>query len=160
MHTLRFRPETSADDDFLIPLYASCRADAALLAQWPSEQRDVFINQQFQLQRQHYQREYPNADYSIILADEQAIGRWYLYRDAAYYELLDIGLIPEYRNKAIGSRLVNDLLSEAGRVNKSVRVFVEQDNPAQRFYSRLGFNTIEQHGAHLLLTWQPNYTNP
>jgi len=160
MHTLRFRPETSADDNFLIPLYASCRADAALLSQWPSEQRDLFINQQFQLQRQHYQREYPNADYSIILADEQAVGRWYLYRDEAYYELLDIGLIPDYRNKTIGSQLLHELLNEAQRVKKPVRVFVEQDNRAQRFYARLGFNATEVHGAHVLLTWQPNCTNP
>ena len=63
--------------------------------------------------------------------------------------------MPSERNAGIGSFLLRGLVDEAGRVGKVVRIYVESYNPSLRFFERLGFRQIEQHGIHLLLEWSP-----
>ena len=48
-----------------------------------------------------------------------------------------------------------DLLASAAEAVKSVALHVEQHNPAQRLYQRLGFVFRQTEGVHLLLEWQP-----
>ena len=65
---------------------------------------------------------------------------------------LAISILPEYRNQGIGAMLMNrlfDLLRERGY--KRTSLSVQQNNPAVRFYERLGYIVTEEkidHAGH------------
>jgi ribosomal protein S18 acetylase RimI-like enzyme len=77
--------------------------------------------------------------------------RGYGYVDDATPELA-ISLLPAYRNRGIGTRLLRSLLGRmaaAGYAKTSLSV--DRDNPASRLYSRLGFETIAEQEKDLLM---------
>ena len=52
---------------------------------------------------------------------------------------LAMSMLPAYRGQGIGSRLLELVLSEAGRVHAGVCLSVDEDNPAKKLYDRNGF---------------------
>lgn len=77
--------------------------------------------------------------------------RGYGYVDEATPELA-ISLLPAFRNRGIGTRLLRSLLGRmavAGYARSSLSV--DRDNPASRLYGRLGFETIAERGEDLLM---------
>ena len=85
----------------------------------------------------------------------QPAGRLYVDRGANEIRIVDIALLPEYRNAGIGSGLLDDLLAEAPQAGKPVRIHVEKFNPAMSLYRRLGFVAAGEEGAYDLMRWQP-----
>jgi ribosomal protein S18 acetylase RimI-like enzyme len=154
MLIVKLRPETIADEKLLRTLYASSRADEMAFLPWSVEQKTVFLDRQFDLQRKHFQEIYPNADFAIILVENNPAGRWYLYRGSQVIHIIDISLLPEYRNKGVGSNLLKSLMTEARINQKSVRLNVESANRAVRLYQRLGFIASEECGIHQLMEWK------
>lgn len=143
------------DMPVLRKIYASTRADELALLGWTAEQQQVFLRQQFDAQHHHYQTSYTNARFQLVLADDQPIGRLYVARWPNEIRLIDITLLPEYRNAGIGSRLLHDLLDEALASGRPVRIHVEKFNPALRLYQRFGFVGIEDRGIHWFMEWAP-----
>jgi ribosomal protein S18 acetylase RimI-like enzyme len=64
--------------------------------------------------------------------------------------LIDIALLPQYRNQGIGSTLLRELLADAARAGCAVSLKVENTNPAARLYERLGFQTVDEDGMYAL----------
>jgi len=149
------RPVTPADDEFLIAVYGSSRAEELAQVVWPEGQKEAFVRWQFDMQRQDYNRNYPNAEYSVILLDESPAGRIWIERDDKVIHLLDIAILPQFQNRGIGTLLLRQLIDESARTEKSLRhtVFV-LNTDAHRFYERLGFVDIEESGAHQLMEWR------
>jgi GNAT superfamily N-acetyltransferase len=104
---------------------------------------------QFEAQHRFYQEQYPDASFQIILADDSPIGRLYVDRGPQAFCIVDIALLPEHRGAGIGSAIMSELLAEAGRAQKPVRIHVERFNPALRLYARLGFVVIGDTGVYL-----------
>ena len=148
------RPVSSDDEAFLIEVYASTRAEEVAGLPWDANQRDSFMRMQFAAQQQDYQRRFPDSDHRLLLLDGRPAGRVYLARSENEIRILDIALLPEHRNKGIGTRIIKDLLTEASQSRKSVRVYVEQFNPALALFERLGFSRAEDIGTHFLLEWR------
>ena len=69
--------------------------------------------------------------------------------------LVDLSLLPEYRNRGIGSALLRDLLDEAAGANKRVILHVSQGNPAARLYERHGFSYVGEQGIYWRMEWRP-----
>jgi ribosomal protein S18 acetylase RimI-like enzyme len=69
--------------------------------------------------------------------------------------VVDITLLPEFRGRGIGTRLIRDLMDEGARTGSRVTLYVEAFNPAYRLYTRLGFQRIDEYGAYELLEWRP-----
>ncbi len=111
---------------------------------------------QFAGQQEHYQKTFPTASHQIILSGGRPVGRLYVARLEQEIRIVDITLLPPERNAGIGSSLLSELLDEAGRVGKVVRIYVENFNPSLRLFERLNFEPVEQHGIHLLLEWSSN----
>lgn len=156
--SVSLRPATVADDSFLLALYASTRSEEFAGVGWNEQQTQAFLQMQFEAQR----RCYPEADNRIILLHERAVGRIMVDRSEEAMLLVDISLLPEFRNAGIGTRLLRDLLNEATVAATPVRLHVLASNAARRLYERLGFTPIMDESssiggarAYLEMTWVP-----
>lgn len=154
--SLRLKSFTEADLPFLYRVYASTRIEEVAQADWSEEQATAFLTMQFEAQHAHYQSHYPKARYDLILLKKKPIGRFYVDRGAKDILVIDIALLPEYRNLGVGGYLMRELLREAQTKGQPVLIHVERFNPALRFYDRLGFQVLEDKGVYLFLKWTPS----
>jgi ribosomal protein S18 acetylase RimI-like enzyme len=155
---LSLRPTTAADVPFLLTVYAGTRLDELAMLPWNLQQKEAFILMQFNAQKQHYSMAYPDADYHIIFVNDQPVGRLIVDRAAASLTLIDISLLPADRGRGIGTRVLNELLSEARSFAKPVLLYVELTNPAKRLYERLGFFAEQEDALYCQMKWIPNIT--
>ena len=152
--SILLREVTAEDEPFLREVYASTRALELSLVAWSAEQREAFLKFQFDAQNSYYHEQYPYAAYQIILNDNSPVGRLYVAKGPAELKILDITVLPQYRNAGIGTVLLRDLIAEAEQAGKCVRIWVEHFNPSQRLFGRLGFFKVEEDGYNHLLEWR------
>jgi ribosomal protein S18 acetylase RimI-like enzyme len=89
-------------------------------------------------------REYFNPDKTkIIQADGVDIGMLNVEERSDCIYLGDIQIDSTYRNKGIGTHLIETVIKSANLVNKPVRLRVLKGNPARNLYLRLGFREIQ-----------------
>lgn len=143
------------DADFLYSVYASTRADEMARVDWTTEQQEAFLHMQFNAQSQFYIANYPGAEFQVITLNDQPIGRLYIHGREDEIRIMDIALLPEYRNLGIGSVLLQNILKRGKNLNLPVSIHVEQFNPAMRLYKRMGFYPKEDKGVYLLMEWSP-----
>ena len=98
--------------------------------------------------------------FQIILQKGEPVGRLYVDRRKDEIRLIDIALLPELHGQGIGSWLLQDLMDEAKKVGKPIRIHVERFNPALRLYERLGFTHIADQGVYYLMEWSVNGAKP
>jgi len=153
--TVSLQPFTAADEPFLIQVYASSRADEMALVPWSEEQKLAFLTAQFNAQQVHYQKTYPEAQHDIVLVDGDPAGRLFVARLATEIRIVDLALLPKYRNRRIGSRLLNDLKRESEKLGVPLSVYVEQFNPSLPVFVHHGFIAGKQEGFHILMEWVP-----
>ena len=67
--------------------------------------------------------------------------------------IMDVALLPEHRNRGVGTALLRNLQAEGAAAGKHVSIHVERFNPALRLYERLGFRPVADRGVYLLLEW-------
>lgn len=153
---VELRPVTASDDQFLLSVYASTRHDELAQVEWPEGQKEQFLRWQFDLQRAEYSSRFPDADYRVILVNQQPAGRFWTGTDDEQIRLLDIALLPQFQNRGVGTALLRRLIDQAAKAGKALRhmVFV-LNNDAERFYLRLGFKRIEDFGAYKHMEWKP-----
>src|SRR5436309_4435880 len=101
--TLALRPIRPEDGSFLYAVYASTRLEELAPLGWSAEQQAAFLTQQFNAQHQYYQANFSDAKFQVILLAGQQVGRLYVARQPDQILLIDIALLPEYRNAGIGS---------------------------------------------------------
>jgi ribosomal protein S18 acetylase RimI-like enzyme len=161
--SVTLRPAVESDRDFLQRLFASTRErELAFLAGNPAA-KALFISGQFAAQRDSYLRSFPEASHDIIEVNGVCAGRLYVDRGLAALHLIDISLLPEYRGRGIGSKLLRALLAEAAQMKGTIKLSVAESNPAQRWYQRLGFETVGSDGMYSFLVAgasEPTSLNP
>lgn len=148
-------PITAEDEDFLLLVYGSTRAEEMACVPWNQEQKDAFVRVQFAAQQRHYAAEYPQATHEIICTGGVPAGRIYLNRSSEEFHILDITVLPQYRNAGTGSVVLGRIMDEAAKAGKPVTIYVENYNPSLRLFTRLGFQCVEENGFHLLLKKLP-----
>jgi ribosomal protein S18 acetylase RimI-like enzyme len=153
---LGLRPATSADEPFLLKLFATTRSDELALMNWDENQKGAFIAMQFKAQNQHYAMNYPQAQNNIILWNDDPVGRLLLDRGEREFTLVDVALLPTHRGNGIGTSLIQDIVKEAAAARKPIRLHVLSSNAAKRLYERLGFSRIGgDAAAYLEMIWVP-----
>lgn len=150
---------TAAPDDrvLLRAIYGSTRQHELDRTDWDDRQKEAFIDHQFDAQDEYYKKVYPDSDYDILLYEGQPAGRLYVERHLipGTIRIVDIALLPDFRNQGIGQIVLNLLQEEAAQTSKSLSIHVERFNPAMRLYERLGFQKIkETHGVYYLMEWK------
>jgi len=153
--SITLRDISPDDETFLLEVYASTRAYEMSLVPWTDEQKDAFVRMQFAAQHGHYHERFPDADYKLILQNDKAVGRIYVLREPEAIRILDITILPAYRNAGAGTLLIQAIMNEGRQTNKNVHIYVESFNPSLRLFERLGFAIAEQDGINLLLEFQP-----
>jgi ribosomal protein S18 acetylase RimI-like enzyme len=152
---ITFRPIEEGDQEFLARLYASTRQDEMAMLDWPQEEKDAFLRQQFDAQHRYYQEVFVGAAFDLILLDGKPAGRLYVDRRDDEIRLIDIALLTEHRRRGVGRILMEQVLAEGQKAGKPVRIHVERNNPALRLYDRLGFERVEDQGVYFLMEWRP-----
>jgi len=151
---LRLRDEQETDLPFLAALYASTRQDELAQTGWSAAEQDAFLAMQFRAQREFYLKHFASDRFQIVIAGEEPMGRLYVGRWPQETRVIDIALLPAWRGRGIGARLMREVMDDARLRNVPVRIHVETFNPAQRLYARLGFMPIEDKGVYQLMEWR------
>jgi ribosomal protein S18 acetylase RimI-like enzyme len=147
----RLRPVAAGDRAFLAAVYASTRMEELAATDWTDAQKADFCEMQFTAQDAHYRQHYLTADFQVIEIEGTPAGRLYVDRWENEIRIMDIALLPRYRGKGVGTRLLLELQQEAAGCGKILSIHVERFNPALRLYERLGFRMAEDKGVYLLL---------
>jgi ribosomal protein S18 acetylase RimI-like enzyme len=153
-HRVTLRAAETADMPFLFQVYASTRAEELAQVPWSGEEVRAFLVMQFNAQHTYYQSHYAGAQFLVILVDDVPAGRLYIDWWEMELRVMDIALLPEFRNQGIGSQLIGDLLRQAAARRLPVTLHVEPFNPAMRLYTRLGFQKIGEAGVYWLMRWE------
>ena len=146
------RPE---DKPFLLRLFAATRSDELTLMNLDEHQKKGFIAMQFEAQSRQYVMSYPQAQNSIILWNDDPIGRLLLDRGEREFTLVDVALLPDHRGSGIGTSLIQDIVKEAATAGKPIRLHVFTSSAAKRLYERLGFSQVGGDAVYLEMKWVP-----
>lgn len=149
--SLRLRPGTGDDADFLFGLYATSRAEELDRTGWDAATRTAFLRMQLTAQQTHYTACYPDAQFNIVEQDGCPVGRLYVDRSEQMIRVIDIALLPAFRGRGIGTTLLRNVLAEASTLGRVVTLHVECFNPARRWYEWLGFTEVASDGVYVLM---------
>jgi ribosomal protein S18 acetylase RimI-like enzyme len=150
---LTLRPVLQEDEDFLFEVYVSTRTDELIQTGWDDAQKQSFLKLQFAAQRQYYEDRFPEGKHQIILVNNLPAGRIYVASSDKEIRILDLALLPQYRNAGIGTSILQNILTEAKTSGKPVRIYVESFNRSLRLFERLGFRKANEAGLHFLMEW-------
>ena len=153
---VRLRPVEPGDEEFLLRVYASSRADEMKLVPWDEEQKRAFVRSQFEAQYAQYHERFPDAEYNVILLDGGPAGRLWIGRTPEQIRLLDIAILPEFQNQGVGAVVLGKLVAESDERGLPLRHMVFKLNTAaMRFYQRFGFSQIDDVGAYIHMERRP-----
>src|SRR5215208_2895491 len=143
------RPVAPEDQEFLLRVYASTRAEELAQVAWSAEQKAAFVAHQFAAQSAHYAEHYKGMTSDLILVDAAPAGRLLVARWPKEIRIVDVTLLPEFRGGGAGTRLLRDLIDEAAAARKRLSIHVEVHNPAMTLYRRLGFQPAADEGVYV-----------
>ena len=152
--SIALRPAHAEDEVLLRQVYGSTRADELAQVDWSEAEKQAFVDAQFAAQKSSYINNYPGAEFLVVLAAGEPAGRLYLHRRPAEIRIMDLALLPTYRGRGIGSRLLRQIMAEAQADGLQVTIHVEKFNPALRLYQRLGFRVLKDKGVYYFLAWE------
>lgn len=144
------------DGEILFDLFAASRAD--LIASIPNldaAQKEKFLRLQFQAQRDQYLTQFSNAQWDLVVIRGRVVGQILVAPIGDELRLVDVSLLPEFRNRGIGGALLRDLLDRAASENRCVSLHVLPSNPAIHLYWRLGFVGVGEQGPYQHMEWRP-----
>ncbi len=157
---ISLRAVRDGDREFLFVLYASTRAEELAPVPWTDGQKEAFLRQQFEAQDRFWRQHYDAAGFSIVEVNGNPAGRLYVHRGPDEIRVVDIALLPPYRNAGTGTRLFASVLADADAKGLPVRIHVEAVNPARRLYERLGFVPIADRGVYVQMERPPRSGRP
>lgn len=149
--TISLRAILPENDQFLFAVYSSTRADELALVDWNAQQKEAFLQMQFRAQQGQYQFTYPTATNQIIESDGVPAGRLIVDRSGGEILLVDIALLPEFRNRGLGTSILRNLQAE----DKNIILHVIRSNPAVNLYQRLGFVFVGEEAFYSKMEWSP-----
>lgn len=152
------RPEQDGDREFCAALFALVRADELAAIPWPADTKAAFCRSQFETQHAHYRRHYADADLMVVVCADVRIGRVYVHATSEETRLMEISLLPEWRNRGIGGCLSAAVVAHAHGRGVAAGLHVEPFNPARRLYERQGFRLVEERGIYLYMQCPPSAT--
>ena len=152
---LRMRKARPRDQGFLLQLFRSSRPHLSQIPM-PTEFVVALVQQQYDLQRISYGKQFPDYLDLLILLDWQPIGNLKLYKndEAECLRLLDIALLPAHQGRGYGRALLRALQNHAVQNDWAFRLSVDRQNRrAKKLYSELGFRLENTSMTHEAMIW-------
>lgn len=143
----------------LFDIFVSTRGDILNLSNWTDNQKIEFLRNQFILQHNAYMGGYKNPEFMIVRLKDKDIGRLYLEIRNKDIRIIDIAILPDFRNQGTGSTLMRQIFQLSDSEAKSVSIHVEKSNPAMSWYMKSGFNKIEDVDVYDLMERKPYSDN-
>lgn len=146
---------TEADDAFVYEVF--CTTWATEVAALPNQNlaRHVLRIQHIAQERRFAAR-YPQHQRYLVLEDGAPAGRFYVHETASMIRVVDLTLMPAYRDRGIGTRILHDLLRHAEAAGQSITLRVERRNErATMLYSSLGFDLVTVDDLDNHFEWHP-----
>lgn len=142
---IELRPATPADCAFLLELRAQTMGPHITAMGLPTRTEDY-------LERVNYRFDCAK----IIMVDNQTAGlfKTCFLADKNQWFLVQVQVHPDFQNRKIGHSLVSQLLVQAAHDQANVYLTVFKSNPAQRLYSRLGFEQVGETEHEYEMLWQ------
>lgn len=150
------RPAEPSDEAFLIAVFAGTRADEMAVVPWTDSEKREFLEFQYKAQTHSYTTRFPGSRHSIVLIDGEPAGRIWTAESEDEIRVLDIAILPKFRNRGAGTILLTRLQDDACASGKAIRHSVEINNEAAiRLYERLGFMIVPDYefATHHLMEW-------
>lgn len=142
------RPATAGDRQLLFELFYSALTPEDALLELPESEREPLLRSKFNSREKQFRKDYPLADFDVLTVDGKPAGNLYIDRGDDEFVLIDISLLPPFRNRGIGTAVVGRLLEDAGRLVLPVRARVRHHSPAWHLWRRLGFEQVGDDGTH------------
>lgn len=152
---LQLRPEVNRDLAFIEAVYHCTRLAELNLTNWTEQQKTAFTQMQSVAQLHEYKKKFPGALMQVVIFNKQNAGRFYTWESDAEIRLIDITLLPEYRGKGIGTKLLKDLIKRGKKIQKKISLHVDPATPALHLYLRLGFIHVNNNGRHYYMEKYP-----
>jgi ribosomal protein S18 acetylase RimI-like enzyme len=149
------RPAEAGDLAFMQQLYSCTRSAEVRMGACDLTTETLLQGLQFKAQQTWFETRYPNADMAVIMDRERSIGRLYVDYGPDELRILDICLLPDYRNRGIGLGLLRSLQAQGERLRLPVRINVALGSPAQRLLQRCGFEVLAVDGVYNTMEWFP-----
>jgi ribosomal protein S18 acetylase RimI-like enzyme len=136
------QPAGPEDDDFVRGLFIADRA--ARLAGIPlnGPQLAQLLEMQWTARNRDYNDRYPSLQTFLIIHAAEAIGAMAVSEAAPAAALVDIILAEGRRNQGFGSDAIEAWIAGLPIEVRTIRLTVEQTNPAKRLYERIGFRPV------------------
>ena len=132
-------------DSFAYRLFASDKLSQFAAAGVPQSQAEMLVQMQWRGRNLTYAEQYPGSeDWVISLADGTPVGRYSLQQTAQGMRMIDLGVLPEHRNRGIGSQVLRQVSGMIAAAKGILSLRVEKNNPALRLYTRLDFTAINE----------------
>ena len=149
------RPVTPDDDQFLLQVYKSSRGDDLRGLGWDEDRISEFLQMQYEAQQRFFENDYQNAKDEIVLVDAKPAGRLIVEHREHEIRCIDLGLLPAYRNRGLGTMIVRNLQQEAAASRRALRLQVIRFSRAVNLFERLGFVRTSETGTHFQMEWSP-----
>ncbi|WP_162009972.1 GNAT family N-acetyltransferase [Paenibacillus xylanilyticus] len=149
----------SEDEAFLFQLYSLSRQDELQSWNWGLAEQEQFLHMQWRAQTMSYAASYPGANRMIVRKNGVPVGQMYVFEKGSEWVLIDISLLPEYRNQGIGTSLILDLQHQANRAGARIHLSVLPMNRATNLYQKLDFFPVHSTGLHQLMEWHASKTS-
>ncbi|MEJ2321430.1 MAG: GNAT family N-acetyltransferase [Gammaproteobacteria bacterium] len=152
---VRLRPAGPGDEGFLRELHASTVQPEIALTGLDAGQMQLLLEQQYNARKSAYRLHYPGARYDIVEIDGLEAGVQCTDCSGEQILLVDLALLPQYRNQGTGSVLLTRLIDSAREQRKTLALHVLAGNPAQRLYERVGFLVTGTTPPYVRMEWRP-----
>jgi ribosomal protein S18 acetylase RimI-like enzyme len=149
------RPEADADEAFLLRLFASTKERELAFLPFTDDQKRAFLFQQFDAQKRHYRSYGAQLTSTVIEQAGAPIGRLYLDETPAHLHVVDITILPEWRDRGVGTAVIEALQTAARSAAKAIVLSVDKTNPALQLYRRLGFVETADREIQWDMAWSP-----
>lgn len=149
------RPCEPSDDAFLYDVF--CTTWESEVAALPNQNLAQHILRiQHIAQERRFASRYPGHQRLIVMSGGLRAGRLYLFESLSSLQVVDLTLMPQFRSRGIGTRILHHLMSEATRDGSTIAAGVPRTNKgATKLYAALGFQLVSVDDLDNGFEWAP-----
>lgn len=153
---IRLKKRSECDSAFLFHLFSQIKKAELHFDLYPEDISSQIFQMQFNAWEQMVHTNYPGCGDFLITCDSEKAGRLQVDRDSEEFRIINISLLPSFRNRGVGTKIIRDILAEARQKGKPVYLEVDKNNPAVKLYLRLGFKVCQENELKFSMKYQQN----